>query len=239
MSTTEAFTVRDMPSEARDFEYRSVSTAAIASVVFGVLSLVIFLAGRDSFEASLMLAPLPIIGLVMGLRGWSRVRRNPDQFTGHKLALAGSLLSIVCLVGGLSFSGYVYATEVWPGYVRTSFENLRPDEVEERGGKVVPPEVMALDGKKVFIKGYIRPGTENFRQNATRFLLVRDNNQCCFGDITTVKYYDQVKVDTVGRLTVDCSSKLFRLGGILRVFPDNAYKGPGAPVFALEADKAE
>jgi hypothetical protein len=239
MSTTEAFTIRDLPADASDFEYRSVSTAAIASVVFGVLSFVIFLAGRDTLEASLMLAPLPIIGLFMGLRGWWRVRRHPEQFTGHKLAATGIVLSIFCLIGGLSFSGYVYATEVWPGYVRTSFEELRPDEVDERGGKVVSPDVMALDGKKVFIKGYIRPGTENFRQNATRFLLVRDNNQCCFGDITTVKYYDQVKVDMVDRLTVDCSLKLFRLGGVLRVFPENAYKGPDAPVFALEADKAE
>jgi len=239
MSTTEAFTTRDATSDASDFAYRPISTAAIASVVFGVLSLVIFFAGGDTFEAALMLSPLPLIGLIMGLRAWSQVRANSDQLTGQRLAVVGSLLSAVCLVGGLAYSGYVYATEVWPGYARTSFEDLRPDEVEQRGDVLVPPDVLSLNGKKVFIKGYIRPGTTNFRDNATSFLLVRDNNQCCFGDISTVKYFDQVQVATVGKLTVDYSSSLFRLGGVLRVFPENIFKGPGAPVFALEADKAE
>jgi hypothetical protein len=175
----------------------------------------------------------------MGLRAWWRVRANPDQFTGQKLAAVGAVLSAICLVGGLAFSGYVYATEVPEGYARTSFEDLRPDEVELRGDVVIPADIMALDGEKVFIKGYIRPGTENFRNNATSFLLVRDNNQCCFGDITTVKYYDQVQVATTGRLTVDYSPRLFRIGGVLRVFPENAYKGPGAPTFTLEADYAQ
>ena len=51
------------------------------------------------------------------------------------------------------------ATEVPPGYVRTSFAEFKPDEVDLRGNHFIPPDVAALDGKKVFIKGYMRPGT--------------------------------------------------------------------------------
>jgi hypothetical protein len=239
MSTTDALNRYDASPAAGEFQYRTVNTAAIASIVFGVLSLIVFVAGRDSFEACLMLCPIPLIGLAMGFRALSRIRANPDQYTGRKLAMAGAVLSAACLAGGLAFSGYVFATEVPEGYVRTSFEDLRPDEVELRGDVIVPPDVAALDGKKVFIKGFIRPGTENFRQHATKFLLVRDNNQCCFGDLTSVKYFDQVDVSTIGALSVDSSLNVKRIGGILRVYPENAFKGPTAPVFALEADYAK
>jgi hypothetical protein len=90
----------------------------------------------------------------------------------------------------------------------------------------------------VFIKGYIRPGTPNFRQNATSFLLVRDNNQCCFGDLSKIKYYDQIDVDMEGPLRVDYSLGVFKIGGVLKINPENASLGPSAPVFSLQADYA-
>ena len=72
---------------------------------------------------------------------------------------------------------------------------MRPDELQERNGQVVPPEIAALDGKRVFIKGYIRPDSITVSKGINRFLLVRDNNQCCFGSLSDVKYYDQIDVD--------------------------------------------
>jgi hypothetical protein len=139
----------------------------------------------------------------------------------------------------LAYALWVYSTEVPPGYARTSFGDFRPDEVEQRGNLLVPRHVQALDGKKVFIKGYMRPGSSPTRTNVRQFLLVRDNNQCCFGDISTVKYFDQVLVSTIGSLSTDYSTGLYRVGGTLRIHPENILKGVGYPVYTLEADHLE
>ena len=220
-----------------DIEYRSLNAGAIASLVLGVFAPLLFVAGRDSIQFALMLSPVALIGLVVGLRSLARIKANPEQYTGTKLATVGALLSGVSLVGGLAFAGYVYATEVPDGYARTSFADMRPDEVEERGNVMIPPDIEALDGKKVFIKGYIRPDSTPYRQNINKFLLVRDNQQCCFGDISTVNYFDQMAVDLQGKKTVDYSQGVFRIGGTLRVNPHNLNRGQ--PVFALEADYAK
>jgi hypothetical protein len=98
--------------------------------------------------------------------------------------------------------------------------------------------VAALDGKRVFIKGYIRPDSVKVTRGIDRFLLVRDNNQCCFGDLSTVKYYDQMLVTMAGSRRVDYSDGVFRMGGILKVEPENAVGRPLAPVFSLQADYA-
>src|SRR5688572_4070910 len=100
MATVEVLSSRD--AEERDeFEYRPLSVTAVASVVFGVLSTLIFFAGRDSFESALMLTPLPLLGLALGLRARSHMRANPDQFSGGRLANVGAALSAACLAGGL------------------------------------------------------------------------------------------------------------------------------------------
>ena len=138
---------------------------------------------------------------------------------------------------------YVYATEVPLGYERLSFQVLRPDQVARKGNKeAVPREVQALDSQTVFIKGYIRPGTHvskggtPVRNNVSRFLLVRDSNECCFGDISTVKYYDKMLVQLTNGLNTDYSSGMFRVGGKLRIVPADPRAGRPEPAYLLEAD---
>ena len=241
MSTAEALSAKHSAIRGEEFEYRPMNTGAIASLVFGLLSFLIFFAGRDGFQNSLLLTPLPLIGIALGIRAMSAMRANPDQFTGGGMAKVGTALSAFCLIAGLSFSGYVYATEVPPGYARTSFFDLQPDDIDLRAGNAIPPDIAALDGKKVFIKGYIRPDSTNngYRQNISQFLLVRDSNNCCFGDLSTVKYFDQMLVKMEGKERVDYSGGLFRMGGVLRVFPQHAGDGAPGPAFVLEADYAK
>jgi hypothetical protein len=100
----------------------------------------------------------------------------------------------------------------------------------------VPPAIAALDGKNVFIKGYIRPDSISVSKGIKEFLLVRDNNQCCFGDLSKVYYYDQIYVEMVGSRTVDYSQGVFRMGGILKIEPQNIGRGATATVFSLKAD---
>ncbi|RIK73795.1 MAG: hypothetical protein DCC67_17500 [Planctomycetota bacterium] len=216
----------------------------VASAVFGLLSLTIFTAAGSSFEAALMLAPLPVLGLGLGVWALAKLRTNPDHYSGGLIAKAGTLLSAICLAGGLGYSGYVHATEVPDGYLRTSFVDLRPDEVELRGNQLVPPDVAKLDGQKVFIKGYMRPGSHysdggSAVGNGIRtFLLVRDNAQCCFGDLSSVQYYDQVAVAMATDERLTYSPGLFRMGGTLRIKPENAGNTSRGPTYILEADYA-
>ena len=105
----------------------------------------------------------------LALRAWSQITRQSDQYVGSGLALVGLALSTFFLVTGIGYGAYVYATEVPPGYTRISFGTLKPDEVDQRGGKLIPAEIETLDGAKVFIKGYIRPDSLSVRKNAKEF----------------------------------------------------------------------
>jgi hypothetical protein len=231
---------QDAVESADSVQYRAVPAAAIIGLVLGVFSIVTLIAAataRDSsLGSSLLVAPIPVLGIIMSLRALAKIRREADFYSGEKLAVAGAALSAFFLVVGVGYGAFVHATEVPPDHTRISFINMRPDINQERAGVVVPPEILALDGQKVFIKGYMRP--PEMLRGIERFLLVRDNNQCCFGDISTVKYYDRILVNMTGSKRLNYSDGVFAMGGVLRVMPQNAALGPEAPVFALIADYA-
>ena len=221
-------------------QYRAVHTGAILGLVLAVFTAVFTLiSAGNSAEACLSVSVLNAAPLSLCMWALARIRRESEFYTGRPLALIGFVLSLVSLIGGLSYGGYVYATEVPDGYTRISFNGMKPDSLEERSGVVVPPAIAALDGQKVFIKGYIRPDSVSVSRGIRQFLLVRDDNQCCFGDLSTVKYYDQILVDMAGSRYVDYSKRIFNMGGVLTVEPQNAKIGQLAPVFSLKADYAK
>ena len=237
MSTATIDTYAD--SAAGDvIQYRALDTGAIVGLVLGVLSVFTLVSAASTLETCLLVTPIPVLGMFISLRSWARIKRDREQYTGAWLAAGGFALSLTFLVTGVGYAGYVYATEVPDGYQRISFETLRPTELQERGGVLIPPEVRALDGKKVFIKGYIRPGSAPVRVGIDRFLMVRDNNQCCFGDLSKVKYFDQMAVQIVSRHRIEDTLRILRMGGILRVHPENLSLGASYPVFSLKADYA-
>lgn len=248
MSTSEAildsspFDDASDTDSSDDFQYRPLSTAAIASVVFGMVSALTFLAGNTSLQACLMLCPIPVVGLICGFVALKKIREMPDQLGGYNAAVAGIVMSSLGLVGGLGYASYVHATEVPPGYARLSFHNLRPDEVEKKAEESVPRDVKALESQAIFIKGYMRPSTHVSKsgtpvsRNVSRFLLVRDSNECCFGDISTVKYYDQVQVRLTDGLFTDYSGGMFRVAGKLIIEPANPRAGRHEPAYSIEAD---
>jgi hypothetical protein len=219
-------------------QYRAIHTGAIVGIVLGVLSVFVLIAGASSLEACLLITPIPVLGMFFALRSWGRIKREPDQYTGSMLALAGFALSLVFLVGGVGYGYYVYASEVPDGYDRVSFETFKPSQLDEVAGVAIPADVQALNGKHVFIKGYIRPGSAPVRTGIDRFLLVRDNNQCCFGDLSKVKYYDQMAVQIINSQRVEDTLQVLRMGGILEIHPENLARGSGYPIFTLKADYA-
>lgn len=236
--TTTALDQYTEPNTDESIHYRAIHTGAIVGLVLGVLSVFTLISASTSFESCLLVTPIPLVGMFISFRSWARIRRESDQYTGAWIALSGLVLSFVFLVTGVAYGYYVYQTEVPDGYDRISFETLRPTEQQERGGVLVPPEVQALAGKRIFIKGFIRPGSAPVRTGIDRFLLVRDNNQCCFGDLSKVNYFDQMAVQITSSHRVEDTLNILRMGGILEINEQNLALGPGYPVFTLRADYA-
>ena len=124
---------------------------------------------------------------------------------------------------------YIYATEVPEGFERIDYSVLQPlpDEPPDR----VPPDAKSLDGKKVFIKGYVYPGQRQY--GITQFLLVRDQGSCCFGG--NPKVTDRVLVQLSDPEGLAFSSKLFKLAGTFHVTdPRDAPDAKGVVFYHLE-----
>ncbi|MGL4511820.1 MAG: hypothetical protein ACRCT8_01910 [Lacipirellulaceae bacterium] len=217
--------------------YRSVYTGAVLGLLLGVLSGATALTAGSSFETTLLLTPIPLLAIAVSLTAWRVIRAAPEQYTGGSMALSGAALGVLFLVLGVGYGSYVYATEVPDGYARTSFLEMKPSEADVVNREYIPHPVSDyIEGAKpIFIKGYIRPDSVKFTQNISDFLLVRDNQECCFGDLSKVQFFDQIKVSLAPGLTTDFSRGLFRVGGKLRIGPPDPELN--TPItYTLEAD---
>ncbi|TWT66470.1 DUF3299 domain-containing protein [Allorhodopirellula solitaria] len=156
--------------ETVDFPYRAISRGAIWSIVFFVISLIGLV---PTFAPLLVLAVPGIIFAAFGLRA---ISRYPDEYSGRGLALFGLIACSLLFVGGVGQNVYIYLTEVPDGYERVQFYRLQADT---KGPDQPTDTALAVDGKPVFLKGYIHPssGSGKLRQ----FILVPDLGTCCFG----------------------------------------------------------
>jgi hypothetical protein len=199
------------------FAYRALSSAAVSSLAMGVLS---SLALFDWW-----LAVIPLCAVVAGCIALRAIARQNDQLTGAWFARVGMALAVLFFVVGWSRLGYIYATEVPDGYQRISYAELQPDP--DVAGQIIPPEALALDGKQVFIKGFVYPGT---RQSGIRqFLLVRDQGSCCFGG--NPKLTDRIEVTLSDPKGIEFSSGLFKIAGVFRVESSTAAIDAGGGVY--------
>jgi hypothetical protein len=206
-----------------DYNYRSVSRAAVLSTVFALLGLL-------SWEFPL-LTILAGMGLLFGLIAIWNLKRFPQELSGKPIAIAGTLLSLLVLIVSPARHTYIYYTELPDGYERISFSELK----SPLGAPDLPPmSAMELDGKKVFLKGYIHP--TSLASNASKsFILVPDWATCCFGQQPPLTHMVEV------RLKGDqFAQKTFRrraLAGTLQVRPYiKPIDGLQGVFYELEAD---
>ena len=194
----------ELPSENRELEanYRSISKAAIASVVFALLGLVFLVAS--------ILIILPVIALGLSLVGLSNIKKYPEELIGYKAAKFGLVLSGLVLVGGLGWHYYVYSTEVPEGYERISYRMLKDDK-----DTPLPYSEKAtnLDGTKVFLKGFVRPGAK--KKNLQKFILVGDFGSCCFGGAPEIT--DVVAVNILGEERVHYGLRVRKIAGTFKL----------------------
>ena len=184
--------------------YRAISKTAVACLVFGILGLLSFL--------GTVFVILPVFGLCFGLLATSNLKRFPNELTGRKAARIGTILNLVCLLGSIGYHSYIYATEVPDGYVRMTFWDLQPDK---KTRLPFSEKAKEFDGKKVFLKGYVRPGAK--QRNLDKFILVGDFGSCCFGGNPEITDIVSISIDS-GQ-TVDYSLRLRRVTGIFKLNP--------------------
>lgn len=182
--------------------YRSVCKTAVLSLIFGIFGL--------SYLISSILILMPLMGIGFGLVAISNLKRFPEELIGRKAAQFGLGLSIVLLLGGAAFHTYIYMTEVPEGYERISFRMLKDDK---KTPLAYSEQAEALDGKKVFLKGYVRPG--NRRTNLKEFILVGDWGSCCFGG--NPKITDVVAISLQNDDRINYSLRMRKIAGTFRL----------------------
>ena len=190
--------------EQADFQYRSVSKAAVACFVFAILSLLL------AFLSELFVL-FPLLGLIFGLSAFSGFRKFPGELVGQGIARIGFWMCAVSLITSIGYHTYVYATEVPPDHQRISFRDLKPKK--KKAKYPFSEKALELDGKKVFLKGYVRPSDK--QRGLKKFILVGDFGDCCFGgnpDITEV-----VAISIVSDDTVDYSLRKRKIAGEFRL----------------------
>jgi hypothetical protein len=195
----------DLDLEREEYGYRSVSRAAVLSLVFALLGLL-------SWYFPL-LTILSGVGLFFALIAFRSFRRFPGELSGKPVAVLGAVCALIMLVVSPVRHTYIYYTELPDGYERISFSALK----SPIGAPDFPPEsALELNGKKVFLKGYIHP--TSLASNAARtFILVPDWATCCFGQQPPLTHMIEVRLS--GDKFANRSFRRHSLAGTLQVRP--------------------
>ncbi len=90
--------------------------------------------------------------------------------------------------------------------------------------KMLNDDVKSLNGKKVKLRGYILPATLFKETNIDQFVLVRDNQECCFGPGAAL--FDCVIVEMVPGQTTDFVTRPVTVEGKFTIDTEK-YKYPG------------
>ncbi len=97
---------------------------------------------------------------------------------------------------------------------------------------LLPKRVTALDGTRIRIRGYILP---SFQQTGlTQFVLVRDNQECCFGPGAAL--HDCIVVRMQPGRAADFSIRPVAVAGTFRLDELKGPDGKHLAIYALEGE---
>jgi hypothetical protein len=214
--------IDEVPDEF--LQYRALSSLAVISLIVGLLSVLTLF---DWFWLV-----LPVCGILLGVCAWRNVKSRPTELTGLALAKLAVALSVLFLFAGPSWLTYEFLHEVPEGSEPISYSTLQPDVTVP--GEKIPPAALALDGKRVFIKGFVYPGGKQ-KEGIKTFVLVRDRGDCCFGGNPKITDRIQVTLNDPLRLRME-DLRLHGVAGVFHVKPSGAVGGIGGVFYHLEAD---
>lgn len=218
---------RSAGPEFSEFDYRPIPVVAVAGLMIAILSvsgLFIWLA-----------IPLSVFGFVISLAALLLIRASHGAYGGTWVAMSGLILSTAFFCGGIGVQVYAYQTEVPEGFERVNFvQDISKKGLMEVDGMLQPhPDVVALDGKKVFLKGYMYQ--TNSTQDLRSFLMVKDNQDCCFGANPSIT--DRLGVVMTGDKTVDYRGGKVAIAGTFRLNPNYDPEESLAPIYLIEGEK--
>lgn len=75
-----------------------------------------------------------------------------------------------------------------------SYRYEYPEDGKNPKKDQIPAKVLGLDGKRIAIKGFMIP-LKNDGENVVEFVLVRNQNACCFGIVPAMNEWIHVKMD--------------------------------------------
>lgn len=112
------------------------------------------------------------------------------------------------------------------------FEMEKTDPFERA---MLTPEIEALVGQRIRIRGYIRPTA--FQTGITQFVLVRDNLECCFGPGAWL--YDCVLVEMNSGKSTDYTVRPIAVEGIFEVREFLGPDGKHLAIYHLQGEQVE
>lgn len=107
-----------------------------------------------------------------------------------------------------------------------SFDDLKFDILPDApfDASMLTDEIRALDGKVVKLRGFILPSTLFRETDIAEFVLVRDNQECCFGPGAAL--FDCVVVNLVGDTRTDFTTRPVTVTGTFKLkeykYPDDS-----------------
>jgi hypothetical protein len=204
-------------------QFKTLSTAAVASAAFGALSIFAF--------CDWLLLLTPALGAALGIVALGKIRARPNELAGTGLARAGIGLSALFALSAVGYLSYQAVNRVPAWATEISYEQLQPDP--DWRNQIFPPEAQSLDGKKLYIEGYIYPARKDMN-NIGEFILCRDRGACCFGG--NPKLTDRIQVRLTGGKTINFSQKLFAVAGEFHLRPSQANGLEGGVIYHLDAE---
>ena len=108
-----------------------------------------------------------------------------------------------------------------------NFDDLKFDLEKDAAfeDQLLTDEIRELDGSKVKLRGYILPSTLFSETNISQFVLVRDNQECCFGPGAAL--FDCVMVQMVPGKTTDFVTRPVTVEGTFVIDTDTYRYPPG------------
>ncbi len=160
-------------SDGEDFDYIPISPWAPIALSLGLLGLTGFIGIFGLYVA--------FFGIFIGIAAITRIRASAGSVKGSGMAVIGLVLSIASFALGSAKMAHAYSTEVPEGFARVTFPKDISDKqfVYVNGHRKLHPDVAALVGQKVYLKGFMWATQET--EGLTRFILLKDNGECCMG----------------------------------------------------------
>lgn len=217
--------VDDLPA-GDEFDYKPIPMLAPVTLFLGVSSLLVLVS-----EFGLIIAA---VGMILGTICMVTVAKNRGEIGGYKMTVVGLAASVVCLFSGSAKLYHDYTHEVPEGFARVNFnaDISKKGFVNEGGDAVLHPDVAALDGQKVFLKGFMYPSRKH--AGIQEFVLAKDNGDCCFGGQPKITdmIYVRVKAPKSG---VTFTANRVSVAGTFRAGKRNQSEEGLSPVYELEA----